>query len=244
MVALGFLAGTGWALLKAQRHKGTEAQSRGAGPAPISQEHILSIVICLIVAGLVGARVAYVWQFWGDFQNNLGQIINIREGGLVFYGGLFGGLLALVVYCRVNQLNFLKVMDLVAPAFILGYGVGRIGCFLRGCCFGQECNLPWAMHFQGVEGLRHPAQLYASLTAFLIFFILLMISKRQKYDGQILFWAVILHSFYRFFIEFIRENPLYAGLSQAQWIALIMIITAFDIRFVFLKYLGNKKHAS
>ena len=238
MVAMGFLAATFWSYWQVGGFR------RKASPAVANQflsvDQLLSLVIWIVVSGIIGARLFYVIQFWPEFANQPLQILNLRGGGLVFYGGLIGGLIALFGFCKFHKLQLLKVLDLVTPSVILGYSFGRIGCFFEGCCYGKVCSVPWAVHFPLLSGLRHPTQLYSSFLAFLIFLFLVRLSKHQSYTGQIFFWGIALHSCYRFSIEFIRENPLYYGLSSAQWTALILLGVAVPLGL----YFRNKAEVS
>jgi len=241
MIALGFLAATWWAYrhvqgsgfkvqgsrFKVQGSTNLELRTLNVEPKP---EDILSLVIWVIVSGVIGARLFYVIQFWSQFQGRLWQIFNIRGGGLVFYGGLISGFMAICVYCYRHKLSLWKVLDIAAPAIMLGYAFGRVGCFLNGCCVGRPTFLPWGLHFPHFLEARHPTQLYASLTALTIFGALTILWKHKRYDGQVFSQGLVLHSMYRFFIEFIRENPLYRGLSAAQWIALGLIIIVMAAR--------------
>ena len=225
LVALGFLLATFWAYYQAggfkNRNLATSSQTF------INPDQVLSLVIWIVVSGIIGARIFYVIQFWPQFSGNLLQVLNIHGGGLVFYGGLIGGLIALFGFCKINSLPLLKVLDLVTPSVILGYSVGRLGCFFEGCCYGKITHFPFAVHFPLLNGLRHPTQLYSSFIALLIFLLLVYLAKRQSYSGQVFFWGIALHSIYRFGIEFLRENPLYYGLSSAQWIAILLFLCAF-----------------
>ena len=221
-VAMGFLLATFFAYWQVGGFRSID--SRQGISSFISADQLLSLVIWIVISGIIGARIFYVIQFWSQFASDPPLVFNIRGGGLVFYGGLIGGLVALYWFCKIHRLPLLKVLDLVTPAVILGYSIGRIGCFLEGCCSGKVTHLPWAVHFPLLEGLRHPTQLYSSFLALLIFFFLIRLAKRQSYTGQVFFWGIVLQSCYRFGIEFLRENPLYYGLSSAQWIALGLVI--------------------
>jgi phosphatidylglycerol:prolipoprotein diacylglycerol transferase len=98
---------------------------------------------------------------------------------------------------------------------------------MNGCCYGCESNLPWAVHFPQVLGLRHPTQLYASGLALLVAVFLLWFLQRKRYDGQIFAFGLLYYGAYRFLIEFLRVNPRYfLGLSEAQWIAILVIAAA------------------
>ena len=122
-----------------------------------------------------------------------------------------------------------KKGNLFAPAIAIGVAIGRIGCFLAGCCYGIETNLPWGVDF-GDGILRHPTQIYEAIFMLGIFFYLLY--KRTTVKAGVLFYLLMnLYFTFRFFEEFIRENPNYFGLSLFQWIAIGSLI------FINLKYL-------
>lgn len=124
----------------------------------LNPELVYSLIFWMIVPGIIGARVFYVIEYWPEYARALsapdggigpflGGIINLTEGGLVVYGSLFGGLIGLLSFVRIHHLPLLAVCDLMAPSMMLGLAIGRIGCLLNGCCFGGECNLPWAVTF-------------------------------------------------------------------------------------------------
>ena len=119
----------------------------------VDPEIILSLAFWLFIAGIVGARLFYVIEYWEDsfhkatFLETVKAVLNIPGGGLVVYGSLIGGGLALVAFVRVYRLPGLALADLVAPSLALGMAIGRIGCFCTGCCYGGVCDLPWAVTF-------------------------------------------------------------------------------------------------
>ncbi len=118
-----------------------------------------------------------------------------------------------------------KCMDHYAIATMIMSPIGRIGCFLRGCCRGKPCDLPWAVTFPDAPGFRvHPTQLYMMGLELLILWILLRLIKRQRYDGQTFWSAVWLYSIYRFWIETLRTNPIFFwGLTHAQALSLLAL---------------------
>ncbi len=100
-----------------------------------------------LVSGLVGARIAYVIQFHheftgGTFSQNFLSAINIASGGLVYYGGFIFAFVTLVAYGLWRKVPLLRGMDVIAPCLMIGLALGRVGCFLNGCCWGEQCNLP------------------------------------------------------------------------------------------------------
>ena len=106
------------------------------------------IMLCfwMIVAGIVGARVFYIIEYRHEYTT-LESLLNFTKGGLVVYGSVIGGLAALLVFVYRHKLPLLATLDLMAPSFMLGLAIGRLGCFLNGCCFGGVCDLPWAVEF-------------------------------------------------------------------------------------------------
>ena len=118
----------------------------------IHPDTVLSLVFWVFLCGIVGARLFYVVEYWPQFRGGsltetLFRLLNIAQGGLVIYGGILGGALALVVLVRLYRVPALPLLDAVAAPAILGLAIGRIGCLLNGCCFGGVCDLPWAMRF-------------------------------------------------------------------------------------------------
>jgi phosphatidylglycerol:prolipoprotein diacylglycerol transferase len=139
MLLLALVASVALALVRAKR--------RGLDP-----EMINSLGLWLITSGIAGARIFYIVEypeqyFHGDWRETLSSIVNLAQGGLVVYGSIFGGGLAMIVFVYRNRLPGLALADLVIPSVLLGVAIGRLGCFLNGCCYGGACELPWAVEF-------------------------------------------------------------------------------------------------
>ena len=107
-----------------------------------------------LVAGVVGARLSHIFENWPEFSNpavglwgNLKAMANLRSGGLTFFGGLLFAFPITLLYGYLKRVPLRLGMDIVAPALMIGLAFGRVGCFLNGCCYGAECNLPWAVHY-------------------------------------------------------------------------------------------------
>jgi phosphatidylglycerol:prolipoprotein diacylglycerol transferase len=117
-----------------------------------------------MLGGVLGARVFYVVQKWNEFEGEglarLVSILKLTEGGLVIYGGIFGGLTAGLWYCYRNHLSPRATADLIVPGFLIGYCFGRIGCLLHGCCFGGVCvaELPKIQFPQGSAAYQRQVQ--------------------------------------------------------------------------------------
>ncbi len=125
-------------------------------------EVIQSMAFWLILSSIVGARAFYVALNWKDFASpsiaaTVGKIAAINMGGIVVYGALLAGFAALAWACYQRKLPLLAIADILAPAFLVGLAIGRIGCFLNGCCYGGICDPPeWGVRFPaGSDPYRH-----------------------------------------------------------------------------------------
>lgn len=117
------------------------ARARGLPP-----ERIVDLGIAMLLFGVLGGRLFWLVMF-RDQVRSLYDVIALWEGGLVLYGGVIGGVLAFFVFSRLFQLPRLQLVDILAPAVILGVGIGRIGCLMNGCCWGDPTLLPWGVQF-------------------------------------------------------------------------------------------------
>ena len=125
---------------------------RRAKQLSFNSDLVYSLAVWIFVSGILGARVFYVVQKWEQFGGDsvwelLAGIVNVTQGGIVIYGGLIGGAVGFIVFVLRNQLSWLAVGDLIAPSVMLGMAIGRLGCFLNGCCYGGDCEYPWAVRF-------------------------------------------------------------------------------------------------
>ena len=177
MMVLGFLVGYTLAYRWAKR----------CGQNP---EQLTNLAVLALLAGVAGARALYVIHFWQRDYAGKGilKALNVRDGGLEFYGGVIVALSIVLIYMLVRKLPIRFYFDLMAPALMLGLAFGRMGCFLNGCCYGKISNLPWAVSFpygsyayldhlsqdkltvppelsNGLEGIIHPKELTAEQMA-------------------------------------------------------------------------------
>jgi len=202
---------------------------RRAKAAGLPENKIADLCIVLLVSGVVGSRLLYVFESWGDYAHNPLGVFNLREGGLSLHGGLIVGFLAGLWFVRTRHIDFWKGADALAPAIAIGMGIGRIGCFFNGCCLGIPTTLPWGVVFKDNTqffGPRHPTQLYEMTLNFLIAAILMTGFKKAK-PGAAFLWLCILSGTERFFMEFLRAEAIPAGpLSVAQWFCLAIVVAA------------------
>lgn len=118
----------------------------------VDADTIYGLALWMFVAGIVGARAFFVIEYAGEFQRPsvaewLVAVIDMTKGGLVVYGSLIGAAAAFGVYVARRRLPLWALADAIAPSLVLGLALGRVGCFLNGCCFGGACELPWAVTF-------------------------------------------------------------------------------------------------
>ena len=213
---------------------------RAARSAPrygIKPEDVWDVRLWGLLGGVLGARLVYVLLAWDDFRANPAAVFHIWEGGMTFYGGMGGGILAGVLVCRARGIRVGDMADLAALAFPIGYALGRVGCFLNGCCYGGACDLPWAVRFHdhtaagGLTPPSHPAQLYSAIISVLIYFLLAGMEPRRRFRGQLMFAYIFLYAVYRFGIEFVRAGVTstrsdLAGLTHGQIASLLIALVA------------------
>ena len=210
-----------------------------------------TITLIALVAGVAGSKIFSVLENWERFvADPAGEFFS--AAGLTFYGGLIMAIVAIWIYVRGKKIPFLRIADAASPTLILSYGIGRIGCQLAGDGdYGVPTDLPWAMTYPNgtVSTLAeknpelaalyqqifpgsavpadipvHPAPVYETLAALAIFALLWSIRKRPHAMGFMFSLYLIFAGLERLLVEFIRLNPLYLGLSQAQWISVGMIV--------------------
>jgi len=148
-------------------------------------------------------------------------VFKFWQGGLTFYGALLFALPGALWYCRRKRLDFLAVGDLVAPCVMVGQAIGRVGCFLEGCCYGAPTNGPLGVHFPGHALARHPTQLY-ELAADLAIAGLLLFAVKAGRRGERLGWMLALYGAARALVEVWRDDPRgsLGPLSTSQLIAI------------------------
>jgi phosphatidylglycerol---prolipoprotein diacylglyceryl transferase len=233
MIALGFLLG----IVLAMR----EARRMGENP-----EKIMDLSFYILVAAIVGSRLFYVMTAWDFFVDNPVEIIKIWNGVLVFYGGFIGAVLTAVVYMRLHRLPTWKTADILAPSLALGQAIGRVGCFLAGCCYGRASDAPWAVTFTDQACLAplntplHPTQLYSAFTNLIIFGILLVFSRRNTLTGRVFWTYVLLYGVTRSIIESLRGDFRGAEILGLLSISQALGLTSAAVAFVMLVRISRK----
>jgi len=183
-------------------------------------ENSFYVLLAGLFGGIIGAKIPiWIYQF-PLIINSLPDLTPLLSGRTIT-GGLIGGMIAVIFVKRKLGIKE-KKGNLFAPAIAIGVAIGRIGCFLQGCCFGTATGLPWGVDF-GDGILRHPTQIYEALFMLMLFFILIWRRKSAR-PGQLFFILMNAYFIFRFFEEFIRESPMFLYLTVFQWISLSALL--------------------
>ena len=206
-------------------------QARVEGEDP---QKIMDLSFYILISAIVGSRLLYIVVEYKEYISNPLRIFKVWEGGLVFYGGFIMAMAVVIIYIRKHEMNLWKVGDILAPSVAIGQGVGRLGCFFAGCCYGRETEVPWPFIFKDPNTLApmdvhlHPTQLYDSANGFIIFAILLILRKFKKFDGQLFWTYTLLYAVGRFIVEIFRGDErgfvIESFLSTSQFIAIPLFI--------------------
>lgn len=216
----------------------------------LPKERVYDLCLWMLLAGLVGSKILMLFTE-PEYRSSPWQLLSLdflRSGG-VFYGGLIGAVVAGYFLMKRYKLPWWKTADACAPGIAIGNFFGRQGCFAAGCCWGKPTNLPWGVQFtelgHEITGVPtdvhlHPTQLYESFAMLLVFFFLLWLHKRKRFDGQVLLVYALLYSVIRFSIEFVRDDPRgdifgltsLTGLSTSQLISIVIGISSLIILIV------------
>jgi phosphatidylglycerol:prolipoprotein diacylglycerol transferase len=232
MVGLGFLAALGWTLLEARR--------TGRDP-----QLYVDALWRVALGGVLGARLLYCAVHPEELRGRLGLfgLVAVWRGGLVWYGGLAGGLLVGLLFARARRAPLLSSLDLAAPGIFLGLAVGRIGCLLVADDWGRPTDGPWGVRFPPLPGSKldprlfgvplHPTQLYDSLNAFVVFLVAAVVLRRSQRPGRTTGAALSLYALGRFLVEHFRGDddarglfalPGLGELSTSQWLSLPLFL--------------------
>ncbi|MEK6917081.1 MAG: prolipoprotein diacylglyceryl transferase, partial [Nanoarchaeota archaeon] len=190
----------------------------------------VDLVMYLLIFGLIGARIFHVVSDFHLYKNNLLGMFAIWNGGLGFYGGLIGGLIAAYVYSKKHKINMMQILDVISVPMPFIIAFGRIANFMNSEHIGLPANHALCVVYQKIDEVcRHPAQLYESASMFILFGIMLYFSKKKKNPG-FLFWSFIIgYGILRIFTDFYRSDYsiFFLGLSHTQIISILMLGISF-----------------
>ena len=234
---------------------GTWLSVRRGRAAGFDADTILALGTQIFLWGIVGARAFFVAEYHEEFfaaglWAAIPRILNIAAGGLVVFGALPTAAAAAWWFARRRGLPLLRLADCIAPGLLVGLALGRVGCFLNGCCYGGPTDLPWGVRFppesppwldQAARGLLpgpdrqpwslpvHPAQLYAACDAALLALVAGLFGRVARRDGEVFALVLTLHPLSRILLEAIRvdEPPAFGTpLSISQLVSLVLLVLA------------------
>jgi len=204
--------------------------------------HIIDMGFWALLSGLIGGRLAFILTDLSRYTGGTDQQLRFWEGGFVWYGSFFVGALTLAVYCRRVGISFAKVGDICITYMAFSAAVGRLGCFFAGCCYGKPTSGDWGVSFpvgtpaqvdQAAARLIsdaeaslpvYPTQLFESAAQLALFVLLVYLSPRKRFHGQLLLTWLLGYSLLRLLIEVYRGDAVRGiwlwGLSTSQWISI------------------------
>lgn len=233
MVVLAIVAVIAISLLEAKR-------------VGLAEDHIYNMGLWAIIGGILVSRLFHVIDKWDYYMANPAQIV--RFEGLTVYGAVIGALLAVLLYCWVKKISFWQVGDVVAPGAIMGQAIGRIGCFLNGCCYGLPTSLPWGVVYTNpgsycpLNEQFQPTQIYHMLWNLIAFGILWSLRRRLKPQGSLFLLYLALYAAGDLSIRFVRVGePFLFGMQQAQLIGIVILVVTVPWLIIRMWYYRTRK---
>jgi len=203
-----------------------------------SEKVISQIVFWTVIVGIIGGRLFHIIAHYPYYHRHPFEILNIRNGGLAVQGAILSSLLFLIIYLNVKRIGVMRILDIMAVFVPLGQAIGRIGCFLNGCCYGKPTDLWIGVKFPFLEKKVHPTQLYYSFLYFILFLILYNISRKERKDGEIVGIYLVCFGLIRYFVDFLRGDllPTIFGLKLTQFIGIfIFMVGSILLSVIFLR---------
>ncbi len=227
------------------------------------EETYVDIMLCVLLSAIPGARLYYVLFEWDYYGKHLGEIFNIRNGGLAIYGGVILSVLVAYIYTRIKKKKFLEIFDTVVPGLVLAQAIGRWGNFFNREAFGGYTDNLFAMELPLTEanGLTeelimksmggyvtvHPTFLYESFACLLIFIVLFIYRKHKKFNGELVAIYMIGYGIARAIIEGLRTDQLVIKIAKktfavSQVLSVVLVIVGITFMVVsYVKYFKNNK---
>ena len=219
-----------------------------------NQDTYLDLLMLTMLTSVVGARIYYVIFSWDNYKDNLGEILNIRNGGLAIYGGIIAGAITVFIYSKITKMKFLQIADTVCMGLAAGQIIGRWGNFFNREAFGEYTNNLLAMQLPvsavrkneitsamwnhvvtigGVEYIQvHPTFLYEGLWSFMVLLFLFWFRKRKKFEGELFFCYLAGYGAGRFWIESLRTDQLLLPgihVPVSQMLSAVLVVVSLSV---------------
>lgn len=222
---------------------------------------VIDLMLFAAPIAIICARLYYVIFSWDNYKNNLGEIIDIRNGGLAIYGGIIGAVVTAYFVAKYKKIPAFKFFDVYIPYVALGQAIGRWGNFFNQEAFGTNTSLPWGMtspstkaYLSGMQDTLaksgiivnpdlpvHPTFLYESIVDFIVFAFLLRVRKKKKFDGEVFCLYFVTYSLGRAFIEGLRTDSLMLGSLRVSQLLSIILVVAFGIFVIYKRAKTNRE---
>lgn len=225
---------------------------RRAARFGLTKDQVWDSVVWLVIPGVLGARVFYIAQHWGDFAGRPDQIFSLRMEGLTSFGGLVFGFLGFLVWSRTAKVDRWAFLDTVAVPVLVAQAIGRIGCLMNGCCYGRPTDAWFGVRVQGETATHVPAQIVDTALLLAGSLALTLWERRGAgFAGRSFGWMIVIYGLSRFLYEFLRAGTVqefrlgivssaYLGslpVTSAQVFALGMVA----VGAVLLAWLGRRR---
>lgn len=182
----------------------------------------------IFISAWIGAKLLFLLTTDHLPANIITQTSFWTGGGFVFYGGLIGAIIFLALFNLWKRLSSSDLYPMVL-ALTIGHGIGRLGCFLAGCCFGSETDWWWGVHLHGAD--RHPTQLLEALGLFALGLYI----HKNKNNSRSLMVYLISYGLLRFVVELLRGDEIrgqWGFLTPSQWISIVLIFIGISLLFI------------
>lgn len=233
MIVLGVFIGVAIAILRHKKHS-------------ISKDDIMFSSCYAGIGLIVGAKLLYIITItpiliknWDILIADIQILLNAISGGFVFYGGLIGAVIGYYIYCKKYKIDIIKLIDLMAPSIPIIHGIGRLGCFFAGCCYGKHYDGPFHIIFERSLAAPNgvplfPIQLVESICNLMAGIVLLIYARNIRKPGRITGVYIVYYSIMRFLLEFLRgdiSRGIILNLSTSQLISLLLLPLGFYLLF-------------
>jgi len=237
LLATAYLAALWWLIREGRREE-------------LDVDALASLGFSAIAGAIIGAKALMIVRAFPQYVAAPSEIFSpsVLTSAGDFYGGFIGALITSAIFFRRHpQLPSWRVADVCGPAIALGQAIGRIGCFMAGDDYGRPTHLLWAVTFTDPDAARiggvplgvplHPVQLYESIVCFVLFVALVRLSRRKRFDGEVILVYTLAYAIARFVLEVFRGDAdrgfVFGGsLSTSQFIAIILGPAAIALWFV------------
>lgn len=206
------------------------AQQKG-----ISPQKMTDFCLLLLISGIAGARLGYILSNLNFFIQNPKEIVMLNHGGLFFFGGLLTALFVGITYLKLKKEKITVYADIVCLYMPMGQALGRVGCFLNGCCWGKTCNIESFKIFSADKMTAlHPVQLYESTLSVILLCLLIYLYKKNLKSGMIILSYLCGYTFIRFCMEFFRgdHDIVFASLTGWQLLCIAIFVPSLLIFYL------------